>query len=163
MIMESGAPDMNPRSSLNPSGSLSDQLLVRPASTEDHPVILDLLKELELDYPARDLARFLVGEADGKVLGIAELKEFRDFFLLSCVGVREDLQGSGLGKAFVNQVLRDVSKDVYLYTLVPGFFMKTGFVEATHLPAGLPPRLIYGCANCDPAFCRCLVRKSDAP
>jgi N-acetylglutamate synthase-like GNAT family acetyltransferase len=161
--MDRAAPDMNPHSSEQPSASLSDRLLVRPTRPEDHPFILGLLRELELDYPARDLARFLVGEADGKILAIAELKEFRDFFLLSCVGVREDLQGTGLGKVFMNQVLRDVRKDVYLYTLVPGFFMKTGFVEAMHLPVGLPPRLIYGCTNCDPASCRCLVRKPNAP
>jgi len=160
--MNSSTSDAASGSPPKPSGRLSDRLLVRPARTEDQAVIIDLLKELELDYPARDLARFLVGEADGKILAIAELKEFGDFCLLSCVGVREDLQGTGIGKVFVNRVLRGLSKDVYLYTLVPGFFNKTGFVEAEHLPAGLPPRLIYGCANCDPASCRALVRKSDA-
>ena len=161
-MMDSGTPETNTHSTSKRSGGLPTRLLVRPAGSADHPVILDLLKQLELDYPARDLTRFFVGEADGEILAIAELKEYRDFFLLSCVGVREALQGTGLGKVFVNQVLRDVSKDVYLYTLVPGFFMKTGFVEANDVPAGLPPRLIYGCAHCDPASCRCLVRKSDA-
>lgn len=151
--------DSTPKS----SDSLTDRMTVRPARAEDYPVIIDLLRELELDYPSRNLTRFLVGEADGKILAIAELKEYQDFCLLSCVGIREDFQGTGLGRSFVNRVLRDVRKDVYLYTLVPDFFKKTGFVEAASLPADLPPRSIYGCAACDPAFCRCLVRKADAP
>ncbi len=136
---------------------------IRAAQPEDYPEILELLRELELDYPTRDLTRFQVGELEGKILAIAELKEFDNFCLLSCVGVREDLQGSGLGLKLVNQVLQDVRKDVYLYTLVPGFFRKAGFDEAASTPGGLPPRFIYGCTSCDPTFCRCLVRRSNEP
>lgn len=161
--MTNGSTDRPSDSSRTLSGSSSDQLRIRAAQPEDYPEILDLLRELELDYPARDLTRFQVGELEGRILAIAELKEYDDFCLLSCVGVREDLQGSGLGLKLVNQVLRDIRKDVYLYTLVPGFFKKAGFVEATSPPAALPPRFIYGCTSCDPAFCRCLVRKSDEP
>ncbi len=145
--------------SIKPDRSLVDRMKIRPAGPEDYPEILELLRVLELDYPARDLTRFQVGELEGKVLAIAELKEYDDFCLLSCVGVREDLQGSGLGLKLVNRVLKDVRKDVYLYTLVPGFFKKAGFVEAGSPPATLPPRIIYGCTSCDPTFCRCLVKK----
>ncbi len=142
---------------------LIDRIKIRPAQPEDYPAIIRLLRDLELDYPSRDLKRFVAGELEGQILAIAELKEYDDFCLLSCVGVREDLQGSGIGRIFVDQVLEDLDRDVYLYTLVPGFFKKTGFVEATSLPAALPPRSIYGCAACDPALCRCLVRKPDVP
>ena len=161
--MTNGGTDRPSEPSRKLSGSSSDLLKIRAAQPEDYPDILDLLRELELDYPTRDLTRFHVGELEGKILAIAELKEYDDFCLLSCVGMREDRQGSGLGRRLVSQVLRDVHKDVYLYTLVPGFFKKAGFVEATSPPAALPPRFIYGCSSCDPAFCRCLVRKSDEP
>jgi len=119
--------------------------------------------DLELDYPSRDLTRFFVGEEHGRILAIAELKEFRDFWLLSCVGVREQYQGRGLGKALLTPLLKPLQKDVYLYTLVPGFFRKLGFAEAASPPADLPPRSIYGCASCDPRLCLCLVRKPNAP
>ena len=141
-------------------------LAVRPAEPADHAVIFELLRELELDYAARDLRRFLVGEIDGahgaEIVGIAEVRPFEGFALLSCVGIRGDLQGRGLGRDLVTAALDGVGTDVYLYTLVPGFFAKLGFAEATSTPPGLPPRWIYGCGSCEPARCHCLVRRPDA-
>jgi N-acetylglutamate synthase-like GNAT family acetyltransferase len=136
---------------------------IRPAKPADSDQIVDLLKNLELDYPGRDLTCFFVGESGGAIVAVAELKDLGDLCLLSCVGVSEQLQGTGLGRTLVNQVLRDIRKDVYLYTLVPGFFRKAGFEDALSLPTSLPPRLIYGCAACDPTFCLCLVRKANGP
>jgi N-acetylglutamate synthase-like GNAT family acetyltransferase len=136
---------------------------VRPAKPADFGQIVDLLQNLELDYPGRDLACFFVGESGGTIVAVAELKDLGELCLLSCVGVAEQLQGTGLGRILVNHVLRDIHKDVYLYTLVPGFFRKAGFENALSLPASLPPRLIYGCAACDPTFCLCLVRKANGP
>ena len=137
-------------------------MLVRAAQPADYPKVLDLLKDLELDYPARNLSRFFVGEIKGLLIGIAELKELDAFWLLSCVGIRENLQGGGFGRALVAPLLEPLKKDVYLYTLVPGFFEKLGFIEAKSPPPTLPPRLIYGCESCDPARCLCLVRKPHA-
>jgi N-acetylglutamate synthase-like GNAT family acetyltransferase len=139
------------------------ELRVRPAIPPDHDYIATLLTELELDYPSRDLAKFFVGEKTGQILAIAELKEFRSFWLLSCVGVKERCQGSGLGRALLTPLLKSLQKDVYLYTLAPGFFRKLGFVETTSPPADVPSRSIYGCISCDPRFCLCMVRKPNAP
>ncbi len=138
------------------------RLRVRPAASRDHAAVLALLRDLELDYPARDLARFHVAERRGEVVGVAELKLSRGIGLLSCVGVREDLQGRGVGRELVARVLDGVACDVYLYTLVPGFFARLGFVDEPSPPPRLPPRAIYGCEACDPAACRCMVRRSDA-
>jgi N-acetylglutamate synthase-like GNAT family acetyltransferase len=133
-------------------------LQLRRAEVRDHPRIRELLDQLELSYPAMDLASFWVGEIAGKLDAIAELKDFRTCSLLSCVGVEESLQGSGIGKALVEEVIRHARYDIYLYTLVPGFFKKAGFVEAVTLPPDLPPRSWYGCVGCDPSRCICLMR-----
>jgi N-acetylglutamate synthase-like GNAT family acetyltransferase len=140
----------------------SGGMQVRKASPQDFGEIKALLIDLELTYPAMDFDCFYVAEKNGEIIATAELKELEDCCLLSCVGVRENLQHTGIGRDFTLEVLRHAAKDVYLYTLVPGFFKKLGFIEAVILPPGLPGRAIYGCQNCDPTLCRCLVRTSNA-
>jgi N-acetylglutamate synthase-like GNAT family acetyltransferase len=119
---------------------------------------MTLMDALELSYPAMDLSCFWVVEQNGRIVGAAELKDFRHCSLLSCVGVRQELQGLGIGRILTNAVVRHARHDVYLYTRVPGFFRKTGFAHAELMPPDLPPRSIYGCEDCDPQFCFCLVR-----
>lgn len=131
---------------------------IRRAEPRDYRRIERLMSALELSYPAMDLSSFWVAENGGEVVAAAELKDLRDCSLLSCVGVREDLQGSGIGRILVEEAARHAHHDVYLYTLVPGFFRKVGFGDPTRLPPDLPPRSIYGCEGCDPRLCLCLVR-----
>jgi N-acetylglutamate synthase-like GNAT family acetyltransferase len=147
---------------LSPESVPAGGWAVRRARAAEWPGILALLRDLELEYPAMDPSCFYVGGSGGEVVAVAELKEGADHSLLSCVGVRESLQGSGLGRALVAEVLRDARHDVYLYTLVPGFFARCGFSPAAATPPGLPGRQLYGCVGCDPARCICMVRKRDA-
>jgi N-acetylglutamate synthase-like GNAT family acetyltransferase len=142
--------------------TLAGTLKPRRAETEDHARILELLAALDLDYPARDLAHFWVYADAGYIAAIAELKRFPDFFLLSCVGVDEALQGTGMGRAFITEILDPVHADVFLYTLVPGFFQKAGFHEAREVPASLPPRSYYNCQDCVQQGCTCMVRRRNA-
>jgi len=134
------------------------RLHVRRAHAADHATILELTGALELTYPAMDLSCFWVAELDGVTVGVAELKDLETCSLLSCVGVREELQGRGIGRKLVDRVVQEALHPVYLYTLVPGFFRKAGFRDATSLPRDLPPRAIYGCLGCDPSRCICLMR-----
>ena len=134
-------------------------LHIRRSVPRDYAGIEALMAALELSYPAMDLRCFWVAEAGDEMVAGAELKEFQACSLLSCVGVREDLQGLDIGRALVEEVVRHARHDVYLYTLVPGFFRKTGFVEAGQLPPDLPPRSMYGCQNCNPKLCICMVRR----
>ncbi len=143
------------------SESCSQDIRVRRAEIQDHPQILRLLSDLELAYAAMDLECFWVAARGETVLGVAELKDRGRLALLSCVGVREDLRGRGIGGLLVDTLVGAAAKDVYLYTLIPGFFRRFGFEEAAAAPAALPPRSMYGCANCDPSSCRRLVRKRD--
>jgi N-acetylglutamate synthase-like GNAT family acetyltransferase len=117
-----------------------------------------MTRALELDYPAMDLSCFWVAELSGAIVGVAELKDLETCSLLSCVGVREELQGQGMGRQLVDRVVREALHPLYLYTLVPGFFRKAGFRDATSLPPDLPPRAFYGCVGCDPSRCLCLMR-----
>lgn len=132
---------------------------IRRATRRDHPEIETLMHDLELSYPSMDLSCFWVAEDAGRIVGAAELKDLRNCSLLSCVGVRPDLQRAGIGRALVEETVKHARHDVYLYTRVPGFFRKVGFTVAPSFPADLPPRSIYGCEGCDPRLCFCLVRR----
>lgn len=140
-------------------------LSVRPAAAGDHAAVLALLAALELDYPRRDLAHFHVGEILGgsgrEIVAIAEVRPAGGALLLSCVGVREDLQRRGLGGRFVEALLDGVAADVRLFTIVPGFFRRLGF-EPSDPPADLVRTEIYGCRDCFPERCRSLVRRAGA-
>jgi len=132
---------------------------IRRSEPRDYAGIEALMAALELSYPAMDLSCFWVAEAGDAVLAGAELKEFQTCSLLSCVGVREDMQGLDIGCTLVEEVMRHARHDVYLFTLVPGFFRKAGFAEAGQLPRDLPPRSMYGCQNCNPGLCISMVRR----
>ncbi len=136
-------------------------LSIRRAHAGDHAAIRTLVEKLELDYPAMDLSCFWVAESGGVLVAVAELKDFETCSLLSCVGVREELQGRGVGRALVDRVVREALSPVYLYTLIPGLFRKSGFRDANSLPTELPPRSIYGCSDCNPSLCLCLMRPRD--
>lgn len=136
-----------------------NQVSIHRAVTCDHRAIWILMEALELSYPAMDLPSFWVARHDGEIVGAAELKELPSCSLLSCVGVRQDLQGLGIGRILVDAVVRHARRDVYLYTRTPEFFRKLGFADAALRPPGLPPRSIYGCEHCDPQLCFCLVRR----
>jgi N-acetylglutamate synthase-like GNAT family acetyltransferase len=140
----------------------ADNRILRRALAEDHPQILQLLASLELEYPSRDLNHFWVYARSNRIDAIAELKEFPEFLLLSCVGVEEALQGTGIGKAFVADILSQVNQPVYLYTLIPAFFEKLGFRVTREAPGTLPPRSYYGCRNCIQQGCTCMVKTQDA-
>jgi N-acetylglutamate synthase-like GNAT family acetyltransferase len=131
---------------------------MRRAEPRDYADIETLMGALELSYPTMDFSFFWVAETGNEVVAAAELKDFQACSLLSCVGVREDLQGLDIGRALVEEVVRHARHDVYLYTLVPDFFRKAGFAEAGQAPLDLPPRSIYGCQNCSPGLCCCMVR-----
>ena len=140
------------------SDAIRRSLCVRRAEPRDHCDIDALVHALGLSYPAMDLSCFWVAEDTDGVVAAAELRDFCGCSLLSCVGVRQNLQGLGIGRILVEEVVRHAPHDIYLYTLVPGFFRKAGFTDAESLPPDLPPRSIYGCENCDPRLCSCLVR-----
>ncbi len=136
-------------------------LRIRKARPEDHAAILRLVAALELNYPTMELSCFWLAESDGVLIAVAELKDFETCSLLSCVGVRKELQGRGIGRALIDRVVHEALFPVYLYSMIPGFFRKSGFLNANSLPPDLPPRSIYGCSSCDPSLCLCLMRPRD--
>jgi N-acetylglutamate synthase-like GNAT family acetyltransferase len=136
---------------------------IRKARAADHAAILELVKQLDLSYPTQTFDNFWVAEETKRIVGLADLWEFRNFFFLSSVGVAEDRQRQGIATKLLKKLLAGLRKDVYLFTVEPEFFRRFGFEVAAQPPRGLPPRTIFNCGSCTPEACVCLRRPAVLP
>ena len=133
---------------------------IRKAKPADQASIIGILKQQDLSYPTQTLDNFWVAEEQGRVIGSADLWEFRNFLFLSSVGVLASRQHRGVATKLLNTMLSGLRKDVYLFTVTPDFFGKFGFRAVAEPPKGLPPRTIFACGNCTPAACVCMCRQA---
>jgi N-acetylglutamate synthase-like GNAT family acetyltransferase len=133
-------------------------LKFRPAVKEDGKEIIAIIKALDLSYPNQSLDGFWVAEEDGKIMGISCLEKFEDFYFLSAVGVPEKYRLHGIASKLVNKLVRAAKHDVYLYTVIPGYFKKLGF-KPIDAPDFLPARQTFSCKKCTPEACTCMVRR----
>jgi len=110
---------------------------IRRAAAGDLPAIQDLLRtsDLPVEGVAEGLARFLVAETDGLLVGTAGIEMDSGCALLRSVAVEPAARGEGVGIELVRQALRLASvsgaQSVYLLTTsAAGFFSRFGFVPA---------------------------------
>lgn len=135
----------------------------RPAQEGDFPSIAAILSELELGHPSIRPELFLVAVRGGEIAGVANVEDCGAAIYLSAVGVRSASQGSGVARAMIEGIIGFAKKGIYVYTRIPKFFERFGFVP-TDAPACIPPREIYDCDACGGLHeCLCMVRKPDAP
>jgi N-acetylglutamate synthase-like GNAT family acetyltransferase len=131
---------------------------LRKALPPDREAIIQLLTEAELHYPGETFEEFLLVERDGKAAGVMRLEEYGDFIFLTSLGVAKAERGKGAASFLLNSLLPKLKKKVYLYTVIPEFFLKFKFVVTRDLPSHLPPKEIYGCSDCYPGKCVCMVK-----
>jgi N-acetylglutamate synthase-like GNAT family acetyltransferase len=132
-------------------------ITIRPAVDQDRPGIIKVLDEADLRYSTETLNRFTVAELDREIVGVVRLEEYPDFNFLSSLGVLPSQERKGVASALLQTVLKGKHKPVYLYTIIPAFFLRFGFIASTQFP-GLPAREIFGCEQCFPERCVTMVR-----
>jgi len=133
---------------------------IRKATDSDQAAVFQILRELELEYPTLTPDHFWVADLDGEVVAVARLEEFEAFCFLSAMGTAKDRQGRGIAAKLLEDMLHQCKKEVYLYTVIPGFFRKFGF-EPVMPGDGLPARESFNCAECDPENCVSMRRKPE--
>lgn len=137
-------------------------LNIRKAQAEDKDAILKILKEADIYYPALVFKNFFAAKKDGRVLGCAQLEEHPDFFYLGSLAVTTSHTSKGVAKKILNVILKDLKKDIYLYTTIPEFFKKFSFVITSPRP-DLPSKDRYECADCHSERCVCMVKHAKRP
>lgn len=115
------------------------------------------------------IREYWIARRDGEVVGCAALHIFwHDLAEVRGLAVREDQQGSGVGRKLVEACTEEARelgiRTVFALTLKPGFFERLGFVIRDI--ATLPHKVWGECYRC-PKFNRCneiaVVRTLDVP
>ena len=134
-------------------------MVIRPARKKDHAAILAILEETDLFYAGIPLMNFYAAEEGGKVLGIVQFKEYKDYYFISSLGVGAKEQGKGIATKLINYLLGKTrpGKKICLYTVIPAFFEKFGF-KLSSCAKNLPPKELYQCKDCFPKKCKCMVK-----
>lgn len=133
---------------------------VRKALPVDVPRAVALARTLDLDYPGMERDDLWVAEVEGRVVGLVGLKKHADCLELCALGVDPGHRGKGAAKALVSALTASASGDVYLATVIPGFFRTCGFERAREIPATFPEkRETAWCEGCDVRLCTVMVRK----
>lgn len=132
-------------------------LKIRPAQKKEHKEILSILKILDLYYPSQSLENFWVVEKDRKIVAVVQLNEYKDFFFLNSLGVIKNQRRKGIASSLLKEILKNIEKKVYLYTIQPEFFKKFGF-KITPPPPNLPSKDAFECEYCTPEKCVCMLK-----
>ena len=131
---------------------------IRKAKKADFPDIIRLAKLYNLDYADMEEDGFWVVEEGGRIRGICGLKKHPECLELCALGVDEEWRGRGWGGLLVRAVLRDVPAELYLATVIPGYFSRFGFKKAEAVPASMVKKAEW-CAGCRPELCTVMMRQ----
>jgi amino-acid N-acetyltransferase len=106
---------------------------------------------------AAEVEQFVVATRDDVVVGCAELSRLAaDVAEVRSLVVADDVQGQGLGRALVRELMATAQNSPYkrlcAFTHAPAFFVRLGFSIVPHLD--VPEKVFIDCVGC-PLFRRC--------
>jgi N-acetylglutamate synthase-like GNAT family acetyltransferase len=133
-------------------------MLIRKAGRADLAEVIRLARACALDYEGMEADAFLVAEEGGRILGICGLKKHPECLELCALGVAEEWRGRGYGKRLVQEALKEAPGELYLATIIPGFFAPFGFAKPDIVPPSMVKKAEW-CAGCRPELCTVMVRK----
>lgn len=134
------------------------RMTVREAVNEDAPGIRALAARFDLDYEDMESDRFWVAVEGGRIAGVCGLKTHPDCLELRSLAVELRSRGRGWGKRLLAAVLRAAEGDVYLTTVIPGYFESVGFEAVSVVPPSMVKDEAW-CAGCRRDLCRVMVNK----
>jgi len=133
-------------------------MIIRRSRREDFSQITSLARKLNLDYQGMEDDSFWVAEEGGRIAGIVALKKHGDCRELCALGVDPRRRDKGFGRKLVQALLESADKDIYLATIIPGFFENCGFDKTAHIPSSLKKSPEW-CEGCSKELCTVMVRK----
>jgi len=160
-----GGPDRDTRTDTTRMESAIPPALVRKARAADGPAIQSLLAHFAsrgellhrtLNEVYQHLRDFVVGEAEGRIVGVCALWLYwEDLAEVRSLAVEDSYAGRGLGKALVGACLLEAAElgiqRVFALTYRPGFFERLGF--RTLDKRELPQKIWKDCVRCAKFTC----------
>ena len=136
-------------------------LNVRLAQQKDQSAIIKLLKELNLYYTGLKFNDFWLAEENHQIVACLQLEQHENFLFLGSMGVKQNRQKQGIGKALIAASTKQANKDIYLYTIIPNYFSQYGFSVTNSFPNTLPSKDRYECEYCHTDKCVVMVRHAN--
>jgi len=133
---------------------------IRKAKKPDFSNVIRLAQKYDLDYTSLEADDFWVAEEGKTILGIVGLKKHKDCLELCSLGVDGIYRNRGIAKRLVLALLKKAKENVYLATIIPGFFEKFGFEKASSIPVSMIKRSDW-CKGCNKELCTIMMRKSE--
>jgi N-acetylglutamate synthase-like GNAT family acetyltransferase len=133
-------------------------MIIRNARSEDRPAARALASRLDLDYGGMEEDRFWIAESGGRIAGLVGLKAHADCLELVGLGVDPDSRSAGIAGRLVEALIEGAGADVYLFTVIPAFFARCGFLPAESIPAGMAKDPSW-CEGCPRTGCTVMVRR----
>ena len=160
-----GEPDQGTRTDLAGTDGATSPAIVRKARAADGPAIQRLLAHFAsrgellhrtLNEVYQHLRDFVVGEAEGRIVGVCALWLYwEDLAEVRSLAVEDGYAGRGLGKALVGACLAEAAelgiRRVFALTYRPGFFERLGF--RTLDKRELPQKIWKDCVRCAKFTC----------
>jgi len=134
-------------------------LIIRPANQSDLPMIMNILKVIDLYYPNYRTDSFWVAEMNNNIVGVVRIEEHPDFALIESLGILPQYQKQDIARQLLEESTKDLNKDLYLYTIIPEYFCKLDF-NPLPPPSFIPSKDRYDCDDCQPKKCVCMIRKA---
>lgn len=115
-----------------------NQLAFSVPSEADFKIILKEAKKFALDCDNIYPGQFIVARQGDEIAGFARIKTHDDCIELSTLGVLLPFRGCGTGRQLIRQLLKTTpAKKIYLVTVIPDYFRKSGFRVSNEIPVSL--------------------------
>jgi len=126
---------------------------IRNAKPSDMDKVFEIALKYDLDSNDMDYKDFIIAEDNNKIAGFGRLWKHDDAIELGTVGVVEEYRGKKVAEKIIKELLNRTDKDVYLTTLIPGFFEKFGFKMLDVAPPQSMIRKKEWCEGCTKVGC----------
>lgn len=116
---------------------------LRQATINDQSIIKQFVHDAELDPTSLHWSHFIVAEHEGAIVGIGQVRPYKNCRELGSLVVTEAFRNQGLGAQIIEALLAKETGAVYLECLQPmaGYYQKFGFEEIGWWQAPMPLRL----------------------
>jgi N-acetylglutamate synthase-like GNAT family acetyltransferase len=117
------------------------QIVVRQPNAKEFEQVKLHIKDFWLDDSGLQVEQFRILLLDNELVGFGRLRINEDATELCTLGVIKEMQGQGYGKAMVKALVSEAGRDVYAVCIIPGFFVKAGFIEVDEYPKSIAAKV----------------------
>ncbi len=118
-----------------------ETIIFKQPDYKEFEEVKELVKEFWLDDADLQMEQFQVLSDNGNVIAFGRLREHIDATELCTMGVAKNFQKMGYGGKMVKHLQSIAKRGVYLVTVIPDFFEKTGFKGVDIYPNSLKKKV----------------------